>query len=252
MHYKQSYLYAIIGAIIGLGVIFIVHNQQSETLSANNYNQDLKQMTAKLDSLTNTVNTLTKLTLKLDRSFKEEKLNKKLLASKQVPAKPEGTAANADKQHTNDTLVSDQSNTQTTNSNTDNLVVSNEWRIKQQEVELVSSFENHFSQQNTDSIWANNAEQAIQKALNTDAFINSQLKSISCRATLCKIDTDHRDLDSELVFLQQINSKAGFSDTESFYTRDEQPGGNIVMTLYLSRDGHRLPRFDLVNENIAG
>ena len=221
--------------------------------AAERYERDLNKMTTQLDSLSNTINTLTKLTLKLDKSFKENILSEKELASnpQAVDTNSGASIPNEKLKNINPASYSADANLLESNNN-DNLVITNEWRIKQQESQLVSSFDAHFTNQNTDSIWANSAEQAIQNALNSDVFINSQLMSISCRATLCKIDTDHRDLDSELVFLQQINSKAGFSDTESFYTRNEQPGGNIVMTLYLSRDGHRLPRFALAAGNIAG
>ena len=256
---KQPYIYGIFGAVIGLCAILILNTFQNDSVSARQYQHEISQLTGKINALTQSMNSMTKLTLQLDKSFKQQNSD----SSGKLPSVDTETL------NRNDNPVKDDNVHHTPlidNSNSDDFfnpsqfqdnqnsiaVIANDWQIKQQENQLVSSFENHFSNQSTDTTWAQSTEQALQSALNDDIFSNSQFNNISCRASLCKIDTQHKDIDSELVFLEQINSKAGFNDTESFYTRDIKASGSIIMTLYISRDGHRLPRFSTSGDIIPG
>ena len=263
MSIKQSYIFAIAGAAIGLCAVLIFNNFHSDDISGQQYQRDFNQMTSKLNSLTESMNSLTKLTLELDKSFKRSKAeaDSELANVNKTPSTQDTAAATVnyvtdhqpDDSAVNGKVVEENSFSPLfQDTENDGAVMLDEWQMKQQESQLISSFDNHFSNESTDAAWANRTEQALARALDDEIFSNSRLGGISCRATLCKIDSQHTDIDSELVFLEQINSRAGFSNTESFYTRDEQADGKIVMTLYISRDGHRLPRFSTTGEIMPG
>ncbi len=264
MEIKQNYCFTIAGLVVGIIVMVALNTIQDDSIPAQRYQSDLNRMTAKIDSLTDSVSSLTKFTLKMDKAYKSgyaesRQQSSNLSASHLTPSNSQiesgaGKVRPANQNMADANVPADTGPMAARFQGNENEgpAVFDEWQIKQHEAELLSSFENHFTNQGRDSVWAQTTEELLASALQDDIFTNSRLNKISCRATLCKIDTEHTDPDAELLFLQQINSRAGFNATESFYTRDEQAGGNIVMTLYISRDGHRLPRFTSAADTAAG
>ncbi|WP_250656470.1 hypothetical protein [Alkalimarinus coralli] len=122
---------------------------------------------------------------------------------------------------------------------------------KQNELEqmqnIVWHLERELSRQEDDTSWYPQAEDAIHSALESELFSQSSLANLSCRATMCRIDIAHANQEAETAFLSEINAVAGFADTEAFYTREIDMNGGVLMTYYLSREGHRLPRLAAMN-----
>jgi hypothetical protein len=91
-----------------------------------------------------------------------------------------------------------------------------------------------------DPSWAPSAETTLYAALRAEAFKDTSLKSVECRATMCRIELSHRDRDAQSRFTQAVNDVPLFQNTEYFAHGQDREWKHYV--LYLAREGHKLPR----------
>jgi hypothetical protein len=71
----------------------------------------------------------------------------------------------------------------------------------------------------------------------------NQLIDTQCRETLCRIALLHRSEEDVDSFLSNVGSLPGLENTESYWQRVVNADGSSVMTMYVARQGHRLPDY---------
>jgi hypothetical protein len=104
----------------------------------------------------------------------------------------------------------------------------------------VAWLEDRFQTEAYDAPWATGMADRVEAALELEEFAGTALVVVACQFTLCRLDLEHADAAAERQFLQTFVSKLGLGDLESLATHSAAPDGTRSMTVYLSRDGHRL------------
>jgi hypothetical protein len=90
-----------------------------------------------------------------------------------------------------------------------------------------------------DRSWAQHVATSVDKLLEEDG---GSLIDASCGSTLCRLEiaADTDGISQRL--LHHISRLEGFGDSEGFYHRSMRGDGAPITIIYLSRDGHALPR----------
>jgi hypothetical protein len=102
-----------------------------------------------------------------------------------------------------------------------------------------------FVAERKDPVWSLQAERQVSDAFNMNEIAaGSQLQQLSCQATLCRIESRHKDENAERAFLSRLGRLESFGDAEAFSERFERPDGSIEAITYVSRSGHQLPRME--------
>lgn len=71
----------------------------------------------------------------------------------------------------------------------------------------------------------------------------NQIMSAQCRVTLCRIAVLQRSEDDTGSFLGQLGSLPGLENTETYWQRQLNPDGSSVMTMYIARQGQKMPDY---------
>lgn len=116
------------------------------------------------------------------------------------------------------------------------LKLDSEARVEQ----VLAAMEGQIAVESYDAQWAPGIEDAIIATLQQPMFNRTELIDLSCKSSLCRINVQHAGVDAEQEFLSQFIVSAGFTDTEVFYSREENNDGSVQETYYISRDGQRL------------
>ena len=106
---------------------------------------------------------------------------------------------------------------------------------------IVTRLEEQMVSEPYDDSWSVGTDKILREAIDQEKFANSAFAEIDCRSTLCRMDISHADFNSENLFLQEFFGDTGFTSMDVFYTREEYTDGSVDVTMYMSRDGHRLP-----------
>ncbi|WP_415829619.1 hypothetical protein, partial [Corallococcus exiguus] len=104
--------------------------------------------------------------------------------------------------------------------------------------------EDYFGDESFDTAWARSAEQQAKDGVRAALPVPSQLRSVECRASLCRIETEHGDSEQSLTFV-----RTAFMDPErqvwnaAFVTvrGADSTDDHIVTVTYLAREGVDLP-----------
>lgn len=107
--------------------------------------------------------------------------------------------------------------------------------------QILSTLDNEMSKEPYDDIWAPEMQETIATTLQNQKFGGSELVTVACKSSLCRIDVEHDNADAESEFLHSFVPTAGYTDTEVFYSRSEGSDGRSEMTYYISRDGLGMP-----------
>jgi hypothetical protein len=110
--------------------------------------------------------------------------------------------------------------------------------------QLRQRLEAYFGDEPFDPAWARSAEQHAKDGVRAALPDPSQLRSVECRGSLCRIETEHGDSEQSLTFVQ-----AAFMDPKrqvwnaAFVTvrGEDSTDDRIVTVTYLAREGVELP-----------
>ncbi|WP_433926504.1 hypothetical protein AB3662_26660 [Sorangium cellulosum] len=102
-----------------------------------------------------------------------------------------------------------------------------------------------FHDESVDRAWTAGAQATAQRRLSAVLPETSRLRSIECRASLCRVESAHQDPDSynRFVYGAFHDPATKLWNGGSFATvlPDPDEEGRVVTVAYLARDGHSLP-----------
>jgi hypothetical protein len=105
-----------------------------------------------------------------------------------------------------------------------------------------------FSAQRVDASWAGTAQNLASERLRATLPEGSEVRSVECRASLCRIETSHTDEQRYESFVRQtfLDPKTQLWNGGLFSTTldDGQSEGRLVMVSYLAREGQAVPSFE--------
>jgi hypothetical protein len=90
-----------------------------------------------------------------------------------------------------------------------------------------------------DRSWSQHVAASVGKSVEEEG---GSLIDASCGSTLCRLEIASDTDGISEHFLHNITRLEGFGDSEGFYYRSMRGDGAPVTIIYLSRDGHALPR----------
>jgi hypothetical protein len=104
--------------------------------------------------------------------------------------------------------------------------------------------EEHVAQERHDPAWSTDAQRTAGARLVGTIPETSELRSIECRASMCRIETVHQDIDHYQPFVYRafMNQETHLWNGGFFATLLGDPAKDKVTTVaYLARDGEALP-----------
>jgi hypothetical protein len=109
-----------------------------------------------------------------------------------------------------------------------------------------SVLEQTLSAERVDVAATNTFAQGLSQALGGNAELaGTQLMDAQCRATLCRIALLQRNDEDVDAFLGNVGTLPGLDNTETYWQRTLNPDGTSVMTMYVARQGHKLPEYQM-------
>ncbi len=106
----------------------------------------------------------------------------------------------------------------------------------------MQAYEASLRAESVDAAWSNQAVDAIKKAFISEELSATDVQDIECRATLCRIEVAHANEEKrrqlERTFVQKV---AAVLPSAAMHTEKHEDGSSAT-TVYLARQGHRLPR----------
>ncbi|WP_163992868.1 hypothetical protein [Pyxidicoccus caerfyrddinensis] len=117
-------------------------------------------------------------------------------------------------------------------------------------VEVVSErIEERFGTEPPDTAWARDAEHTAEGGVRAALPDHSLLRSVECRASMCRIETEHGDPERSQTFVRTAFMtpgrqvwNGGFLSMRS----EDSADGKVVMVTYLARQGMELPMNELL------
>ncbi|WP_437309304.1 hypothetical protein [Sorangium sp. So ce388] len=100
-----------------------------------------------------------------------------------------------------------------------------------------------FEREPIDRRWADEAQIVIDQAMEPFLSSSIEIRSVSCRASMCRLETIHDSADAYIEFMQHMLHSESCRDCFATKTA-ESPDGHLTMTLFMARNGHELPRAD--------
>lgn len=122
--------------------------------------------------------------------------------------------------------------------------------LKTPPVEVVSErIEERFGTEPPDSAWARNAEHTAMGGVRAALPDHSQVRSVECRASMCRIETEHADMDRSQSFVRTAFMTPGRQVWNGGFLSmraEDSADGKVVMVTYLAREGSELPMKELL------
>ena len=114
--------------------------------------------------------------------------------------------------------------------------------IQQQSLEnFTSALELAVETEEIDQQWAENIGDRISTVATNTLYKDSNILTVTCRSSMCKITVAHQTLIAEKHFNNSFMRDAGFHNSDALYTRDVNENGGVDATIYISRNGYGLP-----------
>jgi hypothetical protein len=110
--------------------------------------------------------------------------------------------------------------------------------------EVATRMEAAFSREVADHEWSTKAQQTTQQKISALMPNNSEVLSVDCRTSLCRVEMTHQSLDDYRRFLDSayMQPESHLWDGPSFSTLLENSGsGPVVAVSFLFREGQSPP-----------
>jgi hypothetical protein len=107
----------------------------------------------------------------------------------------------------------------------------------------------HFGSEPPDTAWARDAEHTAREGVRAALPDHSRLRSVECRASMCRIETEHADDERSKTFVQAAFMTPGrqvWNGAALFLPSPDSSPGQVVMVTYLAREGMELPVKELL------
>ncbi|GEN12107.1 hypothetical protein SAMN05443572_111228 [Myxococcus fulvus] len=118
--------------------------------------------------------------------------------------------------------------------------------------QLRQRLEDYFGDEPFDPAWARSAEQLATDGVRAALPTAAQLRSIQCRASLCRIETEHGDSEQSLSFVHTafMNPERQVWNAAFVTVRGEDSTEDRIVTVtYLAREGVELPMERLLSSS---
>lgn len=107
----------------------------------------------------------------------------------------------------------------------------------------------HFGSEPPDTAWARDAEHTAREGVRAVLPDHSQLRSVECRASMCRIETEHADADRSKMFVEAAfmrPERRVWNGAVLFLRSPQSSPDKEVMVTYLARQGRELPMKELL------
>ena len=137
-------------------------------------------------------------------------------------------------------------NNRNTNSN---LSFEEKEQLAQEQRQFIDS---SFQSEPVDQLWASGVETEFGELFNKPNLQAAQIRDIDCRSTMCRAElavdklnkVEEGDFENHLLIDMMSIFKGGVN-----LRREITPTGEVIMTAYLVKEGHRIPNFQRENTN---
>ena len=114
--------------------------------------------------------------------------------------------------------------------------------LEQQQIETHAlAIEARLEAETADSAWSGRTAGRILEIFTGEKLGGAALQDIDCRATLCRVEVQHRDEAKLREFQHLFPFKVAQVLPRLMMHRMDNADGSITTYLYLAREGHRLP-----------
>lgn len=109
--------------------------------------------------------------------------------------------------------------------------------------EIIETKANHLeynlTAQDVDDQWSEHTRDQFLTLLDNEQYEDSDIVSVDCRSTLCRIDIEHADNTAAEQFMEELPVHMAWNN-ESFSRTETSIDGSVQTMLYFSKDGHVL------------
>ena len=114
-------------------------------------------------------------------------------------------------------------------------------QARQQRDATVTQIEGRLVTEEPDTTWSNQSMASLQANLQAPTLSGSHFSDMSCGSSLCRVAFVHDNEEAEDTFMEEMVAFETFANTETFYTRTQQADGSVAVTMYVARQGQKLP-----------
>lgn len=114
-------------------------------------------------------------------------------------------------------------------------------QAREQRDATVTQIEGRLVAEEPDTTWSNQSMASLQANLQAPTLSGSHFSDMSCGSSLCRVAFVHDSEDAEDIFMEEMVAFETFANTETFYTRSQQADGSVAVTMYVARQGQKLP-----------
>jgi hypothetical protein len=111
------------------------------------------------------------------------------------------------------------------------------------EEEIAVQLDNHFETESRDPAWADQATHEATRAFTEDIPAGSRVTKVECRKSLCRVDTEHDDVDAFRAFADASLLSRGrkiWNGGFSSMVRSQSESGVTAVT-YIAKEGQAVP-----------
>src|ERR1019366_1733049 len=112
--------------------------------------------------------------------------------------------------------------------------------------EIRDGYEMAFIEEPEDSSWASSARSVATQRIDAILPAGSALRSVDCRTSFCRIETNHVDLEHYKQFVERalVDPQSSVWNGATFSTVIDSNSEGMNIVSFVSRDGQTLPRLD--------
>lgn len=109
------------------------------------------------------------------------------------------------------------------------------------EAAQIALLDRQVSAERADPRWSERAANQIRATIMDGGFTGLALESVTCQATLCRLEVEHRDSIALDQFIGEFFARLSW-DTNSYSRTTAHEDGSATLVLYVGREGHELPQ----------
>lgn len=109
------------------------------------------------------------------------------------------------------------------------------------EAAQIALLDRQVSAERADPRWSERAANQIRATIMDGGFTGLALASVTCQATLCRLEVEHRDSIALDQFIGEFFARLSW-DTNSYSQTTAHEDGSATLVLYVGREGYELPQ----------
>ncbi|HRD65043.1 MAG TPA: hypothetical protein PKY50_02725 [Candidatus Competibacter sp.] len=109
------------------------------------------------------------------------------------------------------------------------------------EAAQIALLDRQVSAERADPRWSERAANQIRATIMDGGFTGLALESVTCQATLCRLEVEHRNSMALDQFIGEFFARLSW-DTNSYSQTTVHDDGRATLVLYIGREGYELPQ----------